>query len=278
MNLGRRTLGLLLVLVLLISLTSPTLAAGEKVTLKLWTGWQPDHYVYKTYEAGLARFMEEHPNIEVIHETVAWGDINSKAIASTAAGDVPNAVWGWDPVSIVSAATDLTEWIERVIAQEEEDFFEHGLLAAKIFRERKLDATAIICFNDEMGFGVLQGLLRSGIRVPQDISLVSFDGCYRLPQTSPRLSSVTCKPMHMGAMLADPVKFVACGGIDPLVKQACGFTGSQNRMSKRGSPYLRRALWLAATVAYRHDPTLAAFLPEITLRQASSPGPAQLTP
>jgi transposase len=30
-------------------------------------------------------------------------------------------------------------------------------------------------------------------------------------------------------------------------------------MSKRGSPYLRRALWLAATVAYRHDPVLAAF-------------------
>ncbi|MGI6172515.1 MAG: LacI family DNA-binding transcriptional regulator [Christensenellales bacterium] len=100
---------------------------------------------------------------------------------------------------------------EREFAQEEEDFFEHGLLAAKVFQERKLDATAIICFNDEMGFGVLQGLLRLGIHVPQDISLVSFDGCYRLPQTSPRLSSVTCEPMNMGAMLADQLIRIISG-------------------------------------------------------------------
>ena len=30
-------------------------------------------------------------------------------------------------------------------------------------------------------------------------------------------------------------------------------------MSKRGSPYLRHALWLAATAAARHDPELQAF-------------------
>jgi len=58
---------------------------------------------------------------------------------------------------------------------------------------------------------------------------------------------------------SDPAKLVAYAGIDPSVKQSGGFTGSQNRMSKRGSPYLRRALWLAASVAYRFDPSLAAF-------------------
>ncbi len=58
---------------------------------------------------------------------------------------------------------------------------------------------------------------------------------------------------------SDPARLVAYAGIDPSVKQSGGFTGSHNRMSKRGSPYLRRALWLAATVAYRFDPTLAAF-------------------
>jgi transposase len=58
---------------------------------------------------------------------------------------------------------------------------------------------------------------------------------------------------------SEPAKLVAYAGIDPSVKQSGGFTGSQNRMSKRGSPYLRRALWLAASVAYRHDHTLAAF-------------------
>lgn len=58
---------------------------------------------------------------------------------------------------------------------------------------------------------------------------------------------------------SDPARLVAYAGIDPSVKQSGDFTGSRNRMSKRGSPYLRRALWLAATVAYRFDPTLAAF-------------------
>jgi transposase len=30
-------------------------------------------------------------------------------------------------------------------------------------------------------------------------------------------------------------------------------------MSKRGSPHLRRAIWLAANVAAFHDPVLSAF-------------------
>ena len=58
---------------------------------------------------------------------------------------------------------------------------------------------------------------------------------------------------------ASPAKLVAFAGIDPTVKQSGDFIGSKNRMSKRGSPYLRRALWLAANVAYQHDPMLSAY-------------------
>jgi len=39
---------------------------------------------------------------------------------------------------------------------------------------------------------------------------------------------------------------VAYAGIDPSVFESGEFTGRRQRMSKRGSPYLRRALWLAA--------------------------------
>lgn len=91
---------------------------------------------------------------------------------------------------------------ERALKQEEENFFEHGLMAARLFLERGLKASAIICFNDELGFGVLQGLQNAGWRVPEDISLVSFDGCYRLSHTNPRLTSVTCMPEQMGQQLA----------------------------------------------------------------------------
>lgn len=58
---------------------------------------------------------------------------------------------------------------------------------------------------------------------------------------------------------SEPKKLVAFVGIDPSVKQSGEFTGSKNKMSKRGSPHLRRAIWLAANVAAFHDPVLSAF-------------------
>ena len=54
-------------------------------------------------------------------------------------------------------------------------------------------------------------------------------------------------------------KLVAYAGIDPTVYQTGQFQASEAHMSKRGSPYLRHALWLAATIAVHHDPELQAF-------------------
>ena len=58
---------------------------------------------------------------------------------------------------------------------------------------------------------------------------------------------------------ATPEKLVAYAGIDPTVYQSGQFTATQTRMSKRGSPYLRHALWQAAFMATRYDPQLQAF-------------------
>jgi len=57
-------------------------------------------------------------------------------------------------------------------------------------------------------------------------------------------------------------KLVAFAGIDATVNQSGEFEGSNNRMSKRGSPYLRRALYQASLVAVtgkNPDPMLRAF-------------------
>ena len=56
-----------------------------------------------------------------------------------------------------------------------------------------------------------------------------------------------------------PAKLVAFAGIDPSVKQSGQFHGTQSHMSKRGSAYLRRAVWLVAFPASRFDPVFAAF-------------------
>ncbi|MCL2877084.1 MAG: IS110 family transposase [Betaproteobacteria bacterium] len=54
-------------------------------------------------------------------------------------------------------------------------------------------------------------------------------------------------------------KLVAFAGIDASVSQSGQYESTNNRMSKRGSPYLRRALYQAAMVAAFHDPELSAF-------------------
>ena len=48
-------------------------------------------------------------------------------------------------------------------------------------------------------------------------------------------------------------------GIDAHVHQSGQFSASQMHMSKRGSPYLRRAVWLAANIARQFDPELKVY-------------------
>jgi transposase len=55
----------------------------------------------------------------------------------------------------------------------------------------------------------------------------------------------------------DSDQLVALVGVDPQLHQS-GQTAGQTKMSKRGSPYLRRAIWHAALTASRLDPMLQA--------------------
>ena len=54
-------------------------------------------------------------------------------------------------------------------------------------------------------------------------------------------------------------QLVAYAGLDVAVKQSGEFVGTQTKISKRGSPYLRRAIWLAAIVAAFKDPALSNY-------------------
>ena len=58
---------------------------------------------------------------------------------------------------------------------------------------------------------------------------------------------------------SNPKKLVAYAGIDASVTQSGEYLATHNVMSKRGSPYLRKALFQAALIASRHDPVLKAF-------------------
>ena len=62
-----------------------------------------------------------------------------------------------------------------------------------------------------------------------------------------------------------PNKLVAAG-LDVRVTQSGEFTGTRQKISKRGSPYLRRAIWLAASRAAFCDPILSEYYQSLRAR------------
>ncbi len=81
----------------------------------------------------------------------------------------------------------------------EESFYGKGEVAAQIFLERNLDATAVLCFNDEFAFGVMNQFRRLGIRVPEDISVMGFDGSFARRYSFPLLTTVNLSAEKQGA-------------------------------------------------------------------------------
>ena len=87
-----------------------------------------------------------------------------------------------------------------------------------------------------------------------------FNTCITtIPGIGPTLGATIFSEIGDISRFPSPAKLAAFAGIDPTVKQSGEFIGTHNHMSKRGSPYLRRAIWQASTIAVRCDPTLKAF-------------------
>lgn len=63
-----------------------------------------------------------------------------------------------------------------------------------------------------------------------------------------------------------PNKLVAFAGLDVRVTQSGEFIGTRQKISKRGSPYLRRAIWLAASRAAFCDPILSDYYQSLRAR------------
>ena len=77
-----------------------------------------------------------------------------------------------------------------------------------------------------------------------------------IPGIGPVLGAIIVSEIGDINRFSHASKLVAYAGIDPTVKQSGEFKSTKNRMSKRGTPYLRRALWTASVVAAFNDPNL----------------------
>jgi transposase len=79
-----------------------------------------------------------------------------------------------------------------------------------------------------------------------------------IPGIGPRLSTTILAEIGSIERFHSGDSLIAYAGLDPKVRQSGAVLLSVGRMTKRGSPHLRRALFLAANLARMHDPELKA--------------------
>ncbi len=64
---------------------------------------------------------------------------------------------------------------------------------------------ALICLNDRVAFGAYQALAAAGLRIPQDVSVVSFDDSELARWLRPQLTSVALPYVEMGRIAVESV-------------------------------------------------------------------------
>lgn len=62
-----------------------------------------------------------------------------------------------------------------------------------------LDATAIVAQNDESAIGIIEALQEAGLRVPQDVSVIGFDGTETARNFRPQLTTMAVPLFEIGA-------------------------------------------------------------------------------
>ena len=67
--------------------------------------------------------------------------------------------------------------LEKVGALSSESDWESALLPPLLGHVRARSGLAIVCWNDDTAYGLLGALRRQGVRVPEDVGIVGFDGC-----------------------------------------------------------------------------------------------------
>jgi transposase len=80
-----------------------------------------------------------------------------------------------------------------------------------------------------------------------------------VPGFGPILGSIVISEFGDISRFNKPSQLVAFAGIDPSISQSGEYESTYNVMSKRGSPYLRKALFQAALVASNCDPVLSSY-------------------
>lgn len=108
----------------------------------------------------------------------------------------------------------ITDWKSFLVENisSEDDAYEKTMELMK----REDRPTAIFVFNDYMAYGVYRGITKSGLRVPEDISVVGFDDIHQVkyldpPLTTLRHSLIDNSDMIFGKLM-EQIRTQTCAG------------------------------------------------------------------
>jgi DNA-binding LacI/PurR family transcriptional regulator len=92
--------------------------------------------------------------------------------------------------------------------------FEGGLAAGLAIAKMSPRPTAVMAINDLTAVGVIKGLMKSGCRVPEDISVTGFDNTRLAEYSNPSITTVDVHREMVGRMAADALHELSCSA-DP---------------------------------------------------------------
>lgn len=82
---------------------------------------------------------------------------------------------------------------------------------------RRGSVTALLCLNDRLAFGAYQAVTEAGLRIPEDVSVISFDDDELATALRPGLTTVAIPHERMGALAIEALTSPAEPAVEVLV-------------------------------------------------------------
>jgi DNA-binding LacI/PurR family transcriptional regulator len=172
----------------------------------------------------------------------------------------PEASWTdgvrWLAVREAGIALDITV---RRVGQSNSPTIHAGFLRAEEIVAHS--ATAVVAYNDVLAIGVIKGLSRLGVRVPEDISVVGFDNILLAEIIEPELTTVASPLRAQGETSVRNLVAMIGGSVptgEPLVmpvrlvvRHSTGPVARTHRSRNKTSPALGTTKLPAAASAAR---------------------------
>lgn len=86
--------------------------------------------------------------------------------------------------------------------EEKQEFLKSSQVAPAMLRAVK-NCTALVCYNDEVASRLMNSLLKHGVRIPQDVAIVSFDNSHYSDLAPIGITSLSHGTQNVGRLAAE---------------------------------------------------------------------------